>query len=373
MRKPTGYVLCGGRSERMKYPKALLRWKNTYFADHIAQQLYEGGCTNVFLVGKECFLHHCTTPYIQDTISKYHPLSGILTALQHSNTEQICIAPCDIPTITSDDVNLLVKSTPITYHPQNPLLCLLHRNHISRVRTYLSEDNSIYDFVSIGNELHNISSETKLPNYNYPEDFIMDKKEEDHKTKGDQGLNVKHFSSSGWKHQVSSLNAKVIEDSWPKISASLSNIPPVKQILESAGRSRYLSFQDGQFSIYGYPDLIRDSSKVLAVRHIGGLPEVVALHRFPAFVAFGIREDSPKCLHKYVNATQDTYNKYQVHLLSLDFSLAQAVGIEGENILFSRNNEIFRYRPSKNALGKVESLGTIAQALSTLFLHWSQQ
>ncbi len=373
MRQTTGYVLCGGRSERMKYPKSLLRWQNKYFADHIAQQLYEGGCAKVFLVGKESFLHHCTTPYIQDTTSKYHPLSGILTALQHSQTEQICISPCDIPTITSDEVDRLVRSNPLTYHPHNPLLCLLHRNDITRVRNYLYEDNSIYDFVSIGNELHSIRSETKLPNYNCPEDFIMDKKEETHKIKEGQGFAMKHLSTSGWKHHVSSLNAEIVEESWPKISASLSNIPPVKQILESAGRSRYLSFEDGQFSIYGYPDLIRDSSKVLAVRHIGGLPEVIALHRFPTFVAFGIREDSPQCLHKYVNATQDTYNKYQDHLLSLDFSLSQAVGIEGENLLFSRNNEIFRYRPSKNALGKIESLGTIAQALSTIFLHWSQQ
>lgn len=373
MIETTGYVLCGGRSERMKFPKALLLWRNMYFADHIAKKLYEGGCTKVFLVGKECFLYHCTTPHIQDTTQKYHPLSGILTALQHSNTEQICISPCDTPTIMADEVDRLIKSTPITYHPQNPLLCVLHRNHITRVRNFLYEDNSIYDFVSIGNELHSIRLEEKLPNYNYPKDMIMDRKDEDSNTKDGTGLTIDHLSSSGWKHHVSSLQAEIIEESWPKISVALSNIPPVKQILESAGRSRYLSFEDGQFSIYGYPDLIRDSSKVLAVRHIGGLPEVVALHRFPSFVAFGIRQDSPQCLQKYVNATQDTYKKYQDHLLSLDFSLSQAVGIEGENLLFSRNNEIFRYRPRKNALGQVESLGTVAQALSTLLLHWSQQ
>ena len=136
MIETTGYVLCGGRSERMKYPKALLLWRNMYFADHIAKKLYEGGCTKVFLVGKECFLYHCTTPHIQDTISKYHPLSGILTALQHSNTEQICVSPCDTPTIMSDEVDRLIKSTPITYHPQNPLLCVLYRNHITRVRNF---------------------------------------------------------------------------------------------------------------------------------------------------------------------------------------------------------------------------------------------
>ena len=191
--------------------------------------------------------------------------------------------------------------------------------------------------------------------------------------KDNTNITFEQISSNDWKTHVSTLEGSILEESWPKIPSSLASMPPIKQILESAGRSRSLAFEDGQFSIYGYPDLSRDSSKVLAIRHIGGLPEIVALHRFPSFVAFGIRNESPQCLHKYIHAIEDTYNKNKEHLSTLNFTLSQAVGIEGKNLLFSRNNEIFRYKQGSNKLGTIEALGKVAQALSTLFLQWSQK
>ena len=175
MNETIGYVLCGGRSSRMTYPKPLLRWNNMYFADHIAQKLYKGGCTKVYLVGKHTYLHHCKTLFIRDEHQKYHPLCGVLTALQHASSKQICIAPCDIPELRIEDIKNLIKSSAITYHPQNPLFCLLSKEHLSRVKKYFSQDNSIYDFVSIGNELHVSKTQKHLSNYNYPEELNMEK------------------------------------------------------------------------------------------------------------------------------------------------------------------------------------------------------
>ena len=364
MKSVTGYVLCGGESRRMTYPKALLRWNNNvFFADHIAQQLSLGGCEQVFLVGKDMFLYHCQTRTIFENATKQHPLCGILCALEHSTTKLICVAPCDMPQINSNMISKLLQQEPIAYHHQNPLLSLLSKDHIDRVRHFLSQDNSVYDFVSIGNELHESQN---IANYNSPKEFMMDK--------DNPQITFEQASSNSWKVHLISLEANIVEESWPKIPSALEGIPPVKQILESAGRSRYLSFEDGQFSIYGYPDLLRDSAKVLAIRHVGGLPEIVALHRFPSFVAFGIKENSPLKLQKYRQAMKDTYQKYKDHLSTLNFSEDHVVGIEGSNLLFSRNHEIFRYKQGNaHTLGTVETLGSVQQALSTLLLQWSQQ
>ena len=348
----------------MTYPKPLLRWNNNiFFADHIAQQLSLAGCQQVFLVGKDMFLYHCQTPIIYESTTKHHPLSGILGALEHSKTKEICVVPCDMPQINSHVLSNLLQQNPIAYHPQNPLLSLLSTDHIDRARLFLSQDNSVYNFVSIGNELYESHN---IPNYNSPKEFTMDK--------DNSQITFEQASSNSWKVHLISLDANIVEESWPKIPGSLEGIPPVKQILESAGRSRYLSFEDGQFTIYGYPDLLRDTAKVLAIRHIGGLPEIVALHRFPSFVGFGIKENSPLKLQKYRLAMKDTYQKYKDHLSTLNFSEDHVVGIEGRNLLFSRNNEIFRYKQENaHTLGSVETLGSIAQALSTLLLQWSQQ
>ena len=130
-------------------------------------------------------------------------------------------------------------------------------------------------------------------------------------------------------------------------TVALSNIPPVKQILESAETLKIsLSFEDGQFGIYGYPDLIRDSSKVLACSTYWRFAQKL-LHYivFPHLLHSGF----VKILHnvyKNMSMRRRMHIKYQDHLLSLDFSLSQAVGIEGKKTTFSRNNEIFQIQTS---------------------------
>ena len=96
----------------------------------------------------------------------------------------------------ANQVDRLIKSTLL------PII-LKTIDYVYYTKSYHSsestcEDNSIYDFVSIGNELHSIRSEEKLPSYNYPKDMIMDRKDEDSNTKDITGLTIDHLSSSGW-------------------------------------------------------------------------------------------------------------------------------------------------------------------------------
>ena len=72
MIETTGYVLCGGRSERMMNSPSTVAMENMYFADHIAKELYKE-VVQRFLIGKECFLYHCTTPTYKTLLKSIIP------------------------------------------------------------------------------------------------------------------------------------------------------------------------------------------------------------------------------------------------------------------------------------------------------------
>ena len=187
-------------------------------------------------------------------------------------------------------------------------------------------------------------------------------------------ITFEQASSNNWKTHITTLEAHIVEESWPKIPSSLEGIPPIKQILESAGRSRYLSFDDGQFSIYGYPDLLRDSAKVLAVRHIGGLPEIVALHRFPSFVAFGIGASSPKSFQKYRLAMKDVFQKKKITSLHWISQKIRLLELKGEIYYFLATTKFLDINKGRN-IRLVRSKNSVQshKLYPHCFLQWSQQ
>jgi molybdenum cofactor biosynthesis protein B len=84
----------------------------------------------------------------------------------------------------------------------------------------------------------------------------------------------------GWQARIRQWKASLDVEAREPVPESIERLAPVMDVLQRAGRAAVLTMPDGRrFSVWGFPDLLRPSSKVLAVREGGDVCEIVALHR----------------------------------------------------------------------------------------------
>ena len=76
---------------------------------------------------------------------------------------------------------------------------------------------------------------------------------------------------------------------WHRCHQGWAGLASVQDILERAGERAVLQVGEWRYSLWGFPDLRRPTSRVVAISPGGTLGEVVALHRFPAQVGTCVR------------------------------------------------------------------------------------
>lgn len=86
---------------------------------------------------------------------------------------------------------------------------------------------------------------------------------------------------AGWMRAVQDLGGEVLGGVREPLPPELAALDPVRNVLESAGETGVMRVGSKRYALYGWPDLRRPSSKVLAVGAGAPLGEVVALHRRP--------------------------------------------------------------------------------------------
>ncbi len=92
-------------------------------------------------------------------------------------------------------------------------------------------------------------------------------------------------TAPGWQAAVAELRGRLVPVGNTPAPDALMAIPAAADVLNSATARMKLVGEDGRsWLLYGYPDLLRPGSKVLAVREALPIAEVVALHRWPARV-----------------------------------------------------------------------------------------
>ena len=129
MQKITGLVLAGGRSSRMGTNKALLEINGETLLNRAVRLLELSGCKEVFISGDY---------YGQRSVpdrAQLGPLAGIAAGLDVCKTEKLLILPVDMPYMTSELLQLLMRFTfagnGISYaDAQFPLLLL--NNDVNR-------------------------------------------------------------------------------------------------------------------------------------------------------------------------------------------------------------------------------------------------
>lgn len=108
MEKLTAFILCGGKSSRMKSEKGLVLFQGKPFIEHIIQAVLPVTENIEFITNTKEYDY---LPYQKtaDIVKDKGPLGGIYTALEHSQTEFNLILSCDIPLISSELLTELIS------------------------------------------------------------------------------------------------------------------------------------------------------------------------------------------------------------------------------------------------------------------------
>lgn len=97
----TGVVLAGGKSSRFGSNKALSRFRNESFLQHIAE-LARPYTKEVVIAGFYDEYQEMGMPVLKDRLPGIGALGGIYTALTYSSTPWILVMTCDMPLLTKE-------------------------------------------------------------------------------------------------------------------------------------------------------------------------------------------------------------------------------------------------------------------------------
>ena len=169
----------------------------------------------------------------------------------------------------------------------------------------------------------------------------------------------------GWKTWVNEHKAEVLTERREDLPNNIDELAPVLQVLHSSGQQAVLKIGRNKMSLWGWPDLQRPTSKVIAVGW--GLPfiEVVALHRTGAKTGLAIDEDRALTYKTDVDLAEVTKELTGRAIENTEGTLFAS---EQGNVWIRRGQAIYRWD------GKREfNEGTERQVLTSLILQWSQR
>lgn len=171
--------------------------------------------------------------------------------------------------------------------------------------------------------------------------------------------------ATGWRAGLRAIKGEVVRGSLGDVPESLERVAAVMDVLNAAGDRAVVRLPDGrEYTAFGYPDLVRNASKVLLVRAGDPVAEVVALHRWPTRVGICVEGEGgivPSAdLDPGPVAEERTGHSFE--------GLGQLFAVEGASIYLLQGKKVAQFDGRELATG-----WPLASALGTLFLHWSQR
>lgn len=103
----TGAILAGGTSSRMGHPKQDMRLTNGKTMIEYVHEALHVVCGDVVIAGECVSLPNCQR--VTDRQPRQGPLAGIEALLASQMDRQYLVCPCDVPLITSDVLEALLK------------------------------------------------------------------------------------------------------------------------------------------------------------------------------------------------------------------------------------------------------------------------
>jgi molybdenum cofactor biosynthesis protein B len=171
----------------------------------------------------------------------------------------------------------------------------------------------------------------------------------------------------GWRRAVFEIGGEILrEGRREELPQPIETLAPVVEVLHSAGEQAVLRLPSGvTYSLWGFPDLRRSSSKVLAVGWGQPLCEVLVLHRYPVQTGTCIEEG-----HGLLPGRSDDLAEVcrEVTGAAPDDPSGALFAVAGETVWIDRGGRAVRWDGRRE-----REEGTLKQALASLVLHWSQR
>jgi molybdopterin-guanine dinucleotide biosynthesis protein A len=104
----SGVVLAGGKSNRMGFNKAFLRFGQQHLIERIVATLKEVFAENILVTDNPELYRNLGLPVVTDIFPGYGPLSGIHAGLVYTNTPYIFVVACDMPFVTAQFILFLL-------------------------------------------------------------------------------------------------------------------------------------------------------------------------------------------------------------------------------------------------------------------------
>ncbi len=131
----SAYILCGGKSSRMRTEKGLVNYLNKPFIQWVIEAV-KPITKSIFLVTDNQNYRDFGFPLVLDIYKDKGPIGGIFSALNHSENEYNLLLSCDIPNITTSVINKYLISN------------LSNDTDVS----FLSDDKNSYPLIAVYNK-----------------------------------------------------------------------------------------------------------------------------------------------------------------------------------------------------------------------------
>ncbi len=173
----------------------------------------------------------------------------------------------------------------------------------------------------------------------------------------------------GWQKRIRELGGTLRLDERTPFPEEIERLAPVVDVLVGAGDVGVLEAADGRrWSIWGFPDLRRPSSKVLLLGPGWPLCELVALHRASTPLGtFGtgttLHGGTGLCVSRDADAAEITRKLLEREAPG---GPAQLFAVSGDAVYLDRGGKVTRWDGTKE-----QTMGSTKQALASLVLEWS--
>jgi len=173
----SAYILCGGRSSRMRQDKGLVTLQENEFITHVINVL-KTITDSIVLVTENEEYSRFKLPVIKDIYAEKGPLGGIHAALQHTHESQILVLSCDIPLLKSYVIEELIEyknSADIVFAKTDkkwhPLIGIYAKTLLPVVEKHLNQNKlKLIDFIKEHKyKAVNFTDDTAFTNINTPE------------------------------------------------------------------------------------------------------------------------------------------------------------------------------------------------------------
>lgn len=176
------YILAGGKSSRMKTEKGLVMLKGKPMIEWVIQAC-EPFQTNITIIANSTHYSYLPYPTIKDDITNCGPIGGIVTALHHSEKQNVLVLSCDIPYIQTAVLKALLNSSdpfadahiPIHKNIIHPLIGIYKKSATETILKQIESAN--YKLLHLLKKLNTAYinmdkfGDSNFENINHPEDL----------------------------------------------------------------------------------------------------------------------------------------------------------------------------------------------------------